>query len=93
MSETLSTGLLPPGFARGPFQGAGLIGEVTESIHKHLLDGWDQDRPRPRIEEDLSFEPKDRQEVVYVYMYRAAQNTSLKNSKHWRAARISKNRG
>ncbi len=89
MSNSLEVNLLPPGFARGPFQGAGLIGEITEAVHKHLLDGWDQDRPRPRIEEDLSFEPKDRQEVIYVYMYRVAQNTALRNAKNWRPAKIS----
>ena len=89
MSDTLQTGIIPPGFARGPYQGDGLIGEITEAVHKHLLDGWDLDRPRPRIEEDLSFEPKDRQEVIYVYMYRIAQNEALKNSKAWRPAKIS----
>lgn len=91
--SSLTTGILPEGFRRGPYQGQGLIGEVTESIHRFLLEGWDMDRPRPVIEEDLSFVPKDRQEVVYVYMYRAAQNTALMNSKHWRAAKISRNRG
>lgn len=93
MSDLLETGILPEGFARGPFQGQGLIGEITESVHRHLLDGWDQDRPRPRIEEDLSFVPKDRQEVIYVYMYRAARNTSLMTAKHWRATKISAGRG
>ncbi len=79
---------LPPGFALGPYQGAGIIGETTESIQRFLLDGWNTDRPPPRIEEDLSFVPKDREEVIYVYMYRAAENTALRNSKQFRAARV-----
>ena len=91
MSQTIPTGQVPPGFMRGPFQGQGLIGEVTEALHRFLLDGWDQDRPAPRIEEDLSFVPKDRQEVLYTYMYRVGQNAALKNTKHWRASKISLN--
>ena len=91
MSQTIPTGQLPAGFTRGPFQGQGLIGEVTESLHKFLLDGWDLDRPPPRMEEDLSFVPKDRQEVIYSYMYRVGQNAALKNTKHWRASKISLN--
>ena len=79
---------LPAGFAQGPFQGINVIGEVTESLHRWLLDGWSFPTPPPRIEEDLSFVPKDREEVLYVYMYRAAQNTSLLNSKQWRPARV-----
>lgn len=93
VSDSLQTGILPDGFARGPLQGAGVIGEVTEAIHKFLLEGWDSDRPRPKLEEDLSFVPKDRQEVIYVYMYRVNENTSLRNSKQWRAATISRNMG
>lgn len=86
MSEAL---YLPAGFARGPNQGEGLIGEVTEALHRFLLDGWTAtDRPPPRIEEDLSFVPKDREEVVYVMMYRAARNTDLTNSKHFRPSRL-----
>lgn len=81
---------MPEGFGRGPNQGEGLIGEVTEAVHRFLLDGWTYtDRPVPRIEEDLSFVPKDREEVVYVYMYRAAQNTELVNSKRFRPAKVS----
>lgn len=91
MSFTIATNQLPEGFSRGPFQGQGLIGEVTENLHRFLLEGWSLDRPPPRIEEDLSFVPKDRQEVVYTYMYRVGQNTSLKNTKHWRASKISVN--
>jgi len=83
------TGLLPDDFERGPMQGLNIIGETTEALHRFLLDGWDQDRPPPRIEEDLSFVPKDREEVIYIYMYRAALNTALRNNKRWRAARVS----
>jgi hypothetical protein len=87
LSETTPR-TLPPGFAQGPAQGPNIIGEITESIHRFLLDGWSSSAPPPRIEEDLSFVPKDREEVVYVFMYRAAQNTSLLNSKQWRPAKI-----
>lgn len=80
---------LPGGFERGPNQGEGIIGEVTEALHRFILDGWDSDRPIPRIEEDLSFVPKDREEVIYIYMYRAQQNTALLNSKRYRAAKVS----
>lgn len=79
---------LPEGFAAGPMQGFSVIGEVTESLHRFLLDGWSFDTPPPRIEEDLSFVPKDREEVLYIYMYRVAQNMSLQNGKHWRPAKI-----
>lgn len=75
---------LPEGFAIGPVSAQDTIGEVTESIHRFLLDNWNLDRPPPRIEEDLSFVPKDREEVVYVYMYRAVENTNLKNAKRFR---------
>ena len=93
MSFNLDTGILPEGFSKGPFQGLGIIGEITEAIQRFILEGWDQDRPPPRIEEDLSFVPKDRQEVIYVYMYRVAHNTALKNTKRWRPAKITFNRG
>ena len=79
MSFNLDTGILPEGFSKGPFQGLGIIGEITEAIQRFILEGWDQDRPPPRIEEDLSFVPKDRQEVIYVYMYRVAHNTAVKH--------------
>lgn len=86
MTESL---ILPQGFARGPNQGEGLIGEITEALHRFLLDGWTAtDRPPPRIEEDLSFVPKDREEVVYVLMYRAARNTDLANSKRFRPSKL-----
>jgi len=83
--------MLPDGFARGPLQGREIIGEITENLHRFILEGWDLDRARPRVEEDLSFVPKDRQEVIYVYMYRVSQNTALQNSKRWREARVSSN--
>ena len=80
---------IPPGFRRGPLQGGNLIGEVTEGIHRWLLDGWPEDSGRPpRVEEDLSFVPKDREEVVYVYMYRLAKNSSLKNTRRWTHSRL-----
>jgi hypothetical protein len=80
---------VPEGFERGPLQGLNIIGEVTEALHRFLLDGWNLESAVPRIEEDLSFVPKDREEVLYVYMYRVAQNTALLNSKRWRATRFS----
>lgn len=80
--------ILPPDAERGPMQGVEVIGEITEAIHKHLMDGWEFERPRPRIEEDLSFVPKDREEVIYVYMYRAAMNRALLNAKRFRGARV-----
>ena len=83
-----SAGLEPPEVGLGPMSGAAIIGEVTESLQRYILDGWTlSDRP-PRIEEDLSFEPKDREEVVYVYMYRIAQNPNLQNQKRWRQAPV-----
>ncbi len=81
--------MFPPGFIRGPIQGQFIIGEITEALHRWLLDGWSFDGPPPRIEEDLSFVPKDREEVLYVYMYRVEQNESLKTAKQWRPAKIS----
>lgn len=80
---------LPSGFNLGPLQGRNVIGEVTEALHKFLIDGWMTNTPPPRIEEDLSFIPKDREEVLYVYMYRVAENTALQNSKRLREARVS----
>lgn len=89
MSDTTATRILPSGFVQGPVQGLNIIGEITESLHRFLLDGWSSPNPPPRIEEDLSFVPKDREEVVYVFMYRAAQNMALQNSKQWRPAKVS----
>ncbi len=88
MSQTTER-MLAGGFTRGPVQGSNIVGEVTEAMHRWLLDGWSMETPPPRIEEDLSFVPKDREEVVYVYMYRASQNSSLMNPKKWRPAKIS----
>jgi hypothetical protein len=85
----MRTRILPDNFRRGPIQGANIIGEVTEAMHRFLLDGWTFDTPPPRLEEDLSFVPKDREEVLYVYMYKANQNTSLQNTKRWAPAKIS----
>ena len=76
--------IVPEGFDLGPIQSRGIIGDVTEGIHRFILDGWTSDEPPPRIEEDLSFVPKDREQVVYIYMYRAAENQALKNRKRFR---------
>ena len=76
---------VPQGFELGKMQTPGVIGEVTEEIHRFLLDGWpDGQGAVPRLEEDLSFVPKDREQVIYVYMYRAVENTALKNPKRFR---------
>ncbi len=74
--------------AHGPMSGRNVIGEVTESIQRFLLDGWDISEQTPRIEEDLKYVPKDREEVIYVYMYRVVQNTALQNRKRFRVAPI-----
>jgi hypothetical protein len=84
----MRTRVLPDNFRRGPIQGSNIIGETTEALHRFLLDGWNFDTPPPRIEEDLSFVPKDREEVLYVYMYRCEQNDALKNTKRWSPAKI-----
>lgn len=87
----MTTGIsrvLPPGAARGPMQGVEIIGEVTESLHRFIMDGWEFERAPPRIEEDLSFVPKDREEVLYVYMYKAAHNKALVNTKRFRDTNI-----
>ena len=76
--------ILPEGVSAGPMQSRGVVGDVTEGIHRFLLDGWESDEPPPRLEEDLSFVPKDREQVLYVYMYRTAENTALKNPKQFR---------
>lgn len=80
--------MLPEGFLRGPQQGFRVIGDVTEALHRFLMDGWTSDAPPPRIEEDISFVPKDREEVLYIYMYRLANNTSLQNSKRFRESKV-----
>ncbi len=82
---------LPDSFERGPLQGADLIGDVTEALHRWILDGWPAEAGRaPRIEEDLSFVPKDREQVLYVYMYRVARNENLLNAKRWRPSHLSR---
>ncbi|MEC7986441.1 MAG: Pvc16 family protein [Myxococcota bacterium] len=72
--------------------GRNVIGEVTESIQKFIMDGWTHyngDEAPPRIEEDLKYEPMDRNEkVVFVYMYRLAHNPNLQNQKRWRQAPV-----
>ncbi|MEM6927851.1 MAG: Pvc16 family protein, partial [Myxococcota bacterium] len=83
MSDPLQP-TLPPGFERGSYQGPSIIGDITEALHAWLLSGWDDPRsPRPKIEEDLSSVPADRQQVIYTYMYRVARNDALKNAKRW----------
>lgn len=72
----------------GPPSGRGVIGECTESLHKWLLDGYNLGNQPPRLEEDLKFVPKDREEVVYIYMYRLAQNQALLNNKRIRQAPV-----
>ena len=65
--------------------GRNVIGEVTESIQKFIMDGWvhyNGDEAPPRIEEDLKYESMDRNEkVIFVYMYRLANNPNLQNQK------------
>ena len=76
----------------GPMSGRDIIGEVTESIQKFIIDGWmhySSEKAPPRIEEDLKYEPMDRNEqVIYVYMYRLAANPNLQNQKRWRQAPV-----
>lgn len=73
---------------RGQMSGRNIIGETTEAIQRFLLEGWDVSEQHPRIEEDLKYVPKDREEVIYVYMYRLAQNAALQNRKRFRVAPI-----
>lgn len=73
---------------RGPMSGRNIIGEVTESLHRFILDGYDIAEQPPRLEEDLKFVPKDREEVVYAYMYRLAHNPSLQNQRRYRQAPV-----
>lgn len=79
----------PAGFAVGPNQADNTIGEITEALQRFLLDGWPEEVPPPRLEEDLSFVPKDREEVIYIYMYRIAQNDALRNPKRFRTTPFS----
>jgi len=82
MSELLA----PP--RMGSASGRNIIGEVTESVHKFLMDRYALGEQIPRFEEDLKFVPKDREEVIYIYMYRVAQNPNLKNVKRYRQAPV-----
>ena len=72
----------------GPMSGRNVVGETTESLHKFILDGMRDWAAPARLEEDLKFIPKDREEVVYIYMYRIAQNTNLMNQKRLRQAPV-----
>jgi hypothetical protein len=78
----------PQVFKTGGFSSFNIIGEVTEAVHKLLLDTYDISTRPPRIEEDLKFVPKDREEVIYIYMYRACQNPNLNNQKRLRLAPV-----
>lgn len=83
MSKTLN-----PGLQMGPMSGRNIIGEVTESVHRFLIEGYSLSANPPRFEEDLKFVPKDREEVVYIYMYRLSQNQNLMNTKRYRQAPV-----
>lgn len=72
----------------GPMSGRNVIGETTEALHRFLLDGYNLSEAPPRIEEDLKFIPKDREEVLYIYMYRLSQNVNLMNQKRLRQAPV-----
>ena len=82
--------LLQPGATY--MSGRNVIGEVTESIQKFITDGWvhyNGDESPPNIQEDLKYEPMDRNEkVIYIYMYRLASNPNLQNQKRWRQAPV-----
>lgn len=71
-------------------QGEHTIGDVTEAMHRWLLEGWSFEGPPPRLEEDLSFIPKDRESVIFTYMYRIVENTDLRNPKRDRPTPFSK---
>jgi len=77
----------------GPMSGNGIIGDVTEALHKFLLDGYDLGERPPRFEEDLSFVPKDREEVLYIYMYRVSTNPNLHRQKRFQQAPVFVNKG
>ncbi len=77
-----------PEMKKGPFSGMNVIGDVTEAIQSFLTDRWNEAGDPPRFEEDLSFVPKDRQEVFYSYMYKVSRNENLLNRKRWRIAPI-----
>ena len=86
----MKSALLQPGASF--MSGRNVIGEVTEEVKKFIMDGWihyNGDEAAPRIEEDLKYEPMDRNEkVIYVYMYRLADNPNLQNQKRWRQAPV-----
>ena len=88
MSQTTPTNWPTPEEMVYRYSSYQVIGEVTESIHRHLLERYDLGENPPRLEEDLKFVPKDREEVVYVYMYRAAANTSMQRQKRFREAPV-----
>lgn len=73
---------------RGPYQGAEILGEITESVERWILDGW-AGPDRLLVRSDLDYQPAERQRVVYLYMYRCTRNSALLNSKRWRPARVS----
>ena len=83
---SVETTLEPQVLKSGAYSSFNVIGEVTEAIHKLLLATYNLTEAPPRIEEDLKFVPKDREEVIYIYMYRAAQNLALQNQKRLRVA-------
>lgn len=85
MTPTELNNLLATG---GPASGRNIIGETTEAMHKWLLDGYNLGEAPPRIEEELKFIPKDREEVLYIYMYRLGQNQALMNAKRLRQAPV-----
>lgn len=72
----------------GPMSGRSVIGETTEALHRFLLDGYNLGENPPRLEEELKFVPKDREEVIYIYMYRLGQNPNLSNLKRFRQAPV-----
>ena len=86
----LESAILQPG--ANFMSGRNIIGEVTEGVQKFIRDGWihyNGDESPPRLEEDLKYEPMDRNEkVIYINMYRLASNPNLQNQKRWRQAPI-----
>ncbi len=72
----------------GPMSGKGIIGEVTEGLQSFLRTGYDLSEQPPKFEEDLKFVPKDREQVIYVYMYRVSQNPNLQRHKRHQQAPI-----
>ena len=75
---------------RGDFQGAELIGEITEALHAWLREGAPGPQP-PRIEGDPSYAPKDGEDVVFAWMYRLARNEALRTARRWRPSRLTVN--